>query len=112
MYKRQFYLIANRIESKNRFVSVNRIESNYSSPNRNALLSRPNTVSNIFDKTSIALRCVSVLTCSRRDDDDASMKISRQSTSIWKTEDDDDDDDYIKGRNVVEPKSLSNLCFC
>ena len=37
------------------------------------------------------------------------MKISRQSTSIWKTE---DDDDYIKGRNVVEPKSLSNLCFC
>ena len=32
-------------------------------------------------------------TCSRRDDDDVSMKISRQATSLWKTEDDDDDDD-------------------
>jgi len=31
LYKRQFYHIveSNRIESKNRFVSVNRIESNY-----------------------------------------------------------------------------------
>ena len=46
--------------------------------------------------TSTALICVSVLIsriCSRRDDDDVSMKISRQATSLWKTEDDDDDDD-------------------
>ena len=39
------------------------------------------------------LICVSALilrTCSRRDDDDVSMKISRQATSLWKTEDDDE----------------------
>ena len=44
--------------------------------------------------TSTALICVTVLisrTCSGRDDDDVSMKISRQATSLWKTEDDDDD---------------------
>ena len=43
--------------------------------------------------TSTALICVSVLisrTCSRRDDDDVSMKISRQATSLCKTEDDDE----------------------
>ena len=33
-----FIKLSNRIELKNRFVSVNRIESNYFFPNRNALL--------------------------------------------------------------------------
>ena len=40
MYKRQLYQIveSNRIESKNRFITVNRTESNYFPRNRNALI--------------------------------------------------------------------------
>ena len=55
-----------------------------------------NIFKNRFDKHCSHLRfCTDIdsRTCSRRDDDDVSMKISRQATSLWKTDDDEDDDD-------------------
>ena len=58
-----FIKLSNRIESKNRFVSVNRIESNYFSPNRNALVVAALQIIQARNKWDFHLRrpCVEVL---------------------------------------------------